>query len=348
MRKTAGQDLAGVSAPGCSPVSGCVKPIPHQRARFAAGADHRHACRVSRRAGIRPGRDRRCRSRAAARTRTRPRPSARHGPAPRLPARRERRGHGADGRSGGRPRLCLRKIATTRCATRKVTSATAEVANDVSDAVAPPADDRADRDGDCEIERAELGNRASLSQRRPITATANNRTALTATHPRPLAPPINSGTCITSAARPAPSVRGPLPGVVLAPLPLRLTVRRVPAIVACRRSCGQAVGGGGWVAADARPSGSRGCVGGRPPGDHIRRPSAHPCSWQATSTLCVGHWPTENHDPVVAGIGLLRKLCGCGGLPPQYWCPGALSPTGVHSFGTWRCHRVRSGSTRIG
>jgi len=46
-----------------------------------------------------------------------------------------------------------------------VTRATAEVANDVSGAVAP-ADDRADRDGDREIERAELGKRAPFPQAR--------------------------------------------------------------------------------------------------------------------------------------------------------------------------------------
>jgi hypothetical protein len=34
-------------------------------------------------------------------------------------------------------------------------------------------------------------------RRKPITATAKSRTALTATHRRPLAPPINSGNCVT-------------------------------------------------------------------------------------------------------------------------------------------------------
>lgn len=45
----------------------------------------------------------------------------------------------------------------TLWATRKVTSATAEAANEVFDAVAPRPDDRADCDGDREIECAELG-----------------------------------------------------------------------------------------------------------------------------------------------------------------------------------------------
>jgi hypothetical protein len=67
-----------------SAVSGNVKPVPRQRARFAVGADQRHgtACLVEQVSD-------------------------------------------------------LAEIATTRCATRKVTSAIAEEANDVSGAVAP-------------------------------------------------------------------------------------------------------------------------------------------------------------------------------------------------------------------
>ena len=98
-------------------------------------------------------------------------------------------------------RLCRRPIATRRCATRRVTSATAEVANEVCDAVAPRPMIAPIATATAKSNALSWASVRRSPRRRPITATAKSRTALTATQPRPLPPPINSGTCITSRAR---------------------------------------------------------------------------------------------------------------------------------------------------
>ncbi len=125
-----------------------ARPAPAGQVRCRRPPASRH--RVARRAGIRPGRDRRHLSRAAARTR--PWLSARLGPVPRLAAR-----HRRPGKSNALSWASVRRS----------------------------------------------------PRRRPITATAKSRTALTATQPRPPAPPINSGTYATPAllTRPMPPPR---------------------------------------------------------------------------------------------------------------------------------------------
>jgi hypothetical protein len=64
-----------------------------------------------------------------------------------------------------------------------VTSATAEVANDVSDAVAPRPMIAPDRDGDGEIERAELGKRAPLPQAQADNGDREQQDSLDRHHP---------------------------------------------------------------------------------------------------------------------------------------------------------------------
>src|SRR5579871_1583688 len=117
-----------------SPVSASVKPVLHQRARFAVGADHRHgtAClveQVSDLAEIVGAVLAQQRVHVFAVSPARASPPAWSSPR----ATRTRAGWSISRTT----RLCLRPITTRRCATRKVTSAIAEEANDVSDAVAP-------------------------------------------------------------------------------------------------------------------------------------------------------------------------------------------------------------------
>jgi hypothetical protein len=98
-------------------------------------------------------------------------------------------------------RLCRRAKATRRCAPRRVISATAPVANDVDDTVtvrpmiAPTATATA---------KSKAPSWASVRRsprRRPTMVTANIRTALTATQPRPPAPPTSSANRFTLRAR---------------------------------------------------------------------------------------------------------------------------------------------------
>jgi hypothetical protein len=78
-----------------------------------------------------------------------------------------------------------------------VTSATAEVANDVSDAVAPRPMIAPSATATAKSNALSWASVRRSPRRRPITATAKSSTALTATQPRPLASPISSVICIT-------------------------------------------------------------------------------------------------------------------------------------------------------
>jgi hypothetical protein len=102
--------------------------------------------------------------------------------------------------------LCRRASATRRCATRRVTSATAPVANDVDDEVtvrpmiAPMATATA---------KSNAPSWATVRRspsRRPMTTAAKIRTALTATQPRPLVPPTSSSNRFTLLARYLPGL----------------------------------------------------------------------------------------------------------------------------------------------
>jgi hypothetical protein len=114
-------------------------------------------------------------------------------------------------------RLCRRANATRRCTTRRVTSATAPTANDADGAVtvrlmiAPMATATA---------KSNAPSWASVRRspsRRPMTATANIRTALTATQPRPPVSPTSSSNRFTPCA-----YRQPSPGACRARFAFRL------------------------------------------------------------------------------------------------------------------------------
>jgi hypothetical protein len=111
-----------------------LEPIGHQRARFVVGADHGHAaaCLVEQVADLAEIADAvLAQQRVPVRGRRPARASSLAWSSPRA----TRTGGGWSIRQA--TRRYRRPIATTRCATGRVTSATAEVANEVSDAVAP-------------------------------------------------------------------------------------------------------------------------------------------------------------------------------------------------------------------
>jgi hypothetical protein len=203
-----------------------------------------------------------------------------------------------------------------RWAARKVTSATAEVANDVSEAVAP-------RPMIAPIATATAKSNAlswaivrRSPRRRPITATAKSRTALTATHPRPLAPPINSGTCLT----PALVTRSMPPPRSCCHLPL--TQRDATGSEAALGRSHYAVGQArpsSWVSG-SRLSGPRRAMSRPPPGpcscSDYRRvaalPQRGPASGQVRLRARDGGQARERERPHGRGKRLSKTVVRCG------------------------------------
>ena len=193
--------------------------IRRQKAHRASAGQVHGRCRStllyrgSHRAGTRPGQDRRRPAAATARARPRwsaGRPSSRSWILP--PATRTRGGWSMMRAI----RLCRRANATRRCTTRRVTSATAPTANDADGAVtvrpmiAPMATATA---------KSNAPSWASVRRspsRRPMTATANIRTALTATQPRPPVSPTSSSNRFTPCAYRQPEC---LPGQICVQAP---------------------------------------------------------------------------------------------------------------------------------